>query len=55
MENALSENEIGIVCFHMIDQPLVTTLCNVVGVLYRALQAQGMTETQIEEFVRHNL
>ena len=46
MNKALSES--GIVCFAAINQPLVDNLCETIGVLYRALQAHGMTEEQIE-------
>ena len=47
LNEALEEN--GIICFHKVDQPLVTDLCDIIGILYCELQAKGMTEAQIEK------
>ena len=54
MIHALSED--GIVCFHAIDQPLVSELCAVIGALYRTaarLSAQGPGE--LEEMIKKEL
>ena len=49
LNEALSES--GIVCFHNIDQPLVSRLCDIIGFLYRGLEVKGMIEKEIEELI----
>lgn len=51
LRHALSEN--GIVCFNTIDQPLVTELCEIIGVLHRKLEfgPTGYLPSDIEEAV----
>ncbi len=49
MEEALTES--GIIPFHRDDEPLTTELSEIIGILFRALQANGMTESQIKELV----
>lgn len=48
MNEALGES--GIVPFHAIDTPLVSELCEIIGVLYRGLEEKAnMREREIEE------
>jgi len=49
LEDALSEN--GIVCLHAIDQPLVTNMCDIIGILHRKLEAFGMSGEEIAKMV----
>jgi hypothetical protein len=53
LEEALSES--GIVCFHSVDQPLVSQLCDVIGALHRTLEGAGMTAAAISEAVAAEL
>jgi len=47
-----STTENGCICFHNIDQPLVTALCEIIGALHRELEAKGMTEAQIADLMK---
>ena len=49
LDEALSES--GIICFHAMDQHLTTALCDIIGALYRKLQACGLSEQEIEQHV----
>lgn len=52
LDHALSES--GVVAFHVVDQGLVTALCDIIGVLHRRLEESsepGHSARQIRDAV----
>lgn len=49
LERALSES--GCIPFHAMDAPLVAELCEIIGILHRELESQGVNAEAIKKGV----